>query len=71
MKKIIPEVVNYYCDMCGKELVGSDKASNCKVIMSSDGLDFSGNAVGPGAGGKFDCCYSCYAKLLQEFKNGN
>lgn len=37
MKKTIPEQINYFCDTCGKELKGSDKEGNYKVVMSSDG----------------------------------
>lgn len=68
MKKVIPEVITYHCDKCGKELKGSDKASDCKVIASSDGLDYSGHAVGPGKGGKFDFCYNCYSAVLDFIK---
>ena len=66
MIKTIPEVVTYYCDGCGTELKGSDKESNCKIVMSSDGLDYAGHAVGRGAGGNFDCCYNCYDEMLKK-----
>jgi len=66
MKKTIPEITTYYCDSCGGEIQGSDKASNCKIKMTSDGLDYSGKAVGPGSGGAFDCCFSCYHDILKK-----
>ena len=68
MKKVQPEVIEYFCDKCNKKLVGSDKASNCKVVMKSDGLDYSGHAVGPGTGGEFDLCYNCYSDVLSDLK---
>jgi len=67
MKKTIPEVVTYYCDSCGTEIT-NDK-SNCKIKMTSDGLDYAGHAVGPGAGGSFDCCFDCYYKILKQIRS--
>lgn len=68
MKKTIPEVVTYFCDICQKELKGTDKKGNYKVVMSSDGLDFAGHAVGRGAGGEFECCYNCYTETLTKLR---
>ena len=70
MKKVQPEIVTYFCDACGKELKGSDKASDCEIKMTSDGLDYSGHAVGPGSGGNFECCYDCYSEILKKLKHG-
>ena len=71
MKKVTPEVVNYFCDSCGIELVGTNKAGNYKINMTSDGLDYSGHAVGRGSGGNFDCCYECYSKILDSLRTTN
>jgi len=64
MKKTQPEVIQYFCDKCKKEIVGSDKASDCKVVMTSDGVDYSGHAVWHGTGGQFDLCYNCYDEVI-------
>ena len=66
MRDIKPEIITYFCDACGVELKGSDKESTCSILMTSDGLDYSGCAVGPGSGGNFDCCYNCYSEILEK-----
>ena len=66
MKKVIPESVTYFCDVCGIELKGTNKAGSYKIVMSSDGLDFAGHAVGGGAGGTYDCCHKCYTDIREK-----
>lgn len=68
MKKVIPEVVTYFCDLCGIELKGLDLKNSCKIKMTSAGLDHAGHAVGSGTGGEFYCCSNCYLDTLMNLK---
>lgn len=67
MEKVIPEVKQYFCDRCEKE-VGDKGEFDCSGSVHFVYRDFSGHAVN-GSTKKFDLCFSCSADLQRFFKN--
>ena len=66
-ERIIPEQRIVSCDFCERvRLKGKDPAwlLSGKLTYQCDGLDFQGNAVGPGDNVTTELCDRCYDKAL-------
>ncbi len=48
-----------YCDICKKSIDGVNGASNGRLTIGIDGLDFAGHAVGDASSTYRDVCDSC------------
>lgn len=66
MKKVIPEIVEHYCDRCEKKIDSRNTDATGKVDFV--GRDFQGCAVG-GQAKEFEFCSSCTSDF-QKFLKG-
>ena len=67
-KRVIPEVIEFYCDMCGVDLIKGNE--NDFVFQTKEVLrDFSGSAMNDHVE-KYQLCSAC-TKKVKNFINEN
>lgn len=69
MKKVIPQVVEVYCDTCNHVCQGFNYKMKTRVTVKQHALDMLGDPACDGTY-ELDLCDICSRKLYEVLKNG-
>lgn len=65
MKKLIPEIVEVYCDVCESKLEQDEVNRELAVTITGSNYDLSGPTYGEGC---YDVCIPCMVTVMSVIK---